>query len=81
MMPYHLPVLRALLDLLNPFTPTPATVFLQNHVMTEAVTLVDGDKVSVVWPPCSPPFMPGQDTLVLILPGMNNSSETGFVRR
>ena len=80
MMPYHLPVLRAALDFLNPFTPIPATVFLQNHVMTEAVELEDGDRISVVWPPCSPPFMPGEDTLVLILPGMNNSSETGFVR-
>lgn len=44
--------------------------------MSEGIVLDDGSYVSLVWPPCSPPFMVG-DTLVLILPGMNNSSETG----
>ena len=81
MMPYHLPVLQAIINYLNPFTPTPDTVFMQNHVMTEAIELPDGSKISLVWPPCSPPFMPSEDTMVLVMPGMNNSSETGFVRR
>ncbi|GMH96040.1 hypothetical protein TrVE_jg13668 [Triparma verrucosa] len=79
LMPYHLPLFHSILHTLNPFTPTPKHLALQNHVMSEAIDLPDGSQVSLVWPPCSPPFMPG-DTLVLVLPGMNNSSETGFVR-
>ncbi|GMH50291.1 hypothetical protein TL16_g08091 [Triparma laevis f. inornata] len=79
LMPYHLPLFHQILHTLNPFTPTPKILSLQNHVMSEGIVLDDGSYVSLVWPPCSPPFMVG-DTLVLILPGMNNSSETGFVR-
>ena len=68
------------LSMLNPLTIF--TKFMGHAPLldtVEEVNLPDGI-ASVVWQSVKPPAILNQP-LILILPGMNNSSETGFVRR
>ena len=86
-MPYHLPIIEGLIDwVTSTLTGGEDRQSLRDILeltttLTEPIQLPDGGLLTLVWisPVLINSYQPG-DHVVLVLPGMNNSSETGFVR-
>ena len=69
------------LSMLNPFTVI--ALILGTHKLDTVEKIIipaDSGVVSLVWSSTAPPASLNQP-IILLLPGMGNSSETGFVRR
>ena len=82
-MPYHLPVIEGLIECVTTLGGGKRTlkqVLSLGTTTAEHVPLPDGGVVTLVWISSTVDDYSYGDHVVILMPGMNNSSETGFVR-
>ena len=78
LVPYYASLLSFTVSFLHAPSKTLRRLLFQYRNLVEKVSLSDGGVVTLVWSTELP--ISSGDQIVLILPGLNNSSETGFIR-